>query len=470
MAWTGSAKAASQFLAWVSTLLVARVLLPQDYGIATMASVLFWASQSLGEFGLGAALIRGRDLSSDDIAQINSVCLLFGLASTAVICAAAGPAAVFFATPELQNVILVSSLTLLISGFRTVPSSLLQRELQFRRLSLNETMGAAAQAGSVLILAYLGFGYWSLVLGNLAGGLAGTVALVASRPHRFAIPRDETVRRVTSFGREVTVSRFAWYGMFNADFVVSGRVLGKGPLGSYTFAWTLASLPVEKISLLVTRVSLPFFAAVQHNKAALRRYLLAMTEGLALVTFPAAIGIGLLAGEVVHLALGPRWAPAVLPLRVLAIVAPLRSVATLLPQMATVLGRTRFAMYHAMGAALVMTGSFIIGSRWGTVGVAAAWAIAYPLVLVPLLLMILREIETPVRAYLSVLRPALTASALMTLAVVATRAFMSARMGMGARTATAVLVGAVTYGLALWTLDRDRVMATYRFVRRGRSE
>jgi O-antigen/teichoic acid export membrane protein len=75
MAWTGMAKAASQFLAWVSTLLVARVLLPQDYGIATMASVLFWASQSLGEFGLGAALIRGRDLSSEDIAQINSVCL-----------------------------------------------------------------------------------------------------------------------------------------------------------------------------------------------------------------------------------------------------------------------------------------------------------------------------------------------------------------------------------------------------------
>jgi O-antigen/teichoic acid export membrane protein len=469
MAWTGMAKVASQFLAWVSTLLVARVLLPQDYGIATMASVLFWASQSLGEFGLGAALIRGRDLSSEDIAQINSVCLLFGLASTAIICAAAGPAAVFFATPELQDVILVSSLTLLISGFRTVPSSLLQRELQFRRLSLNDTLQAAAQAGSVLLLAYLGFGYWSLVLGNLVGGLAGTVALVASRPHRFAIPRDVTVRRVTSFGREVTVSRFAWYGMFNADFVVAGRALGKGALGSYTFAWTLASLPVEKISLLVTRVSLPFFAAVRHNKAALRRYLLAMTEGLALVTFPAAIGIGLLAGEVVRLALGPRWAPAILPLRVLAIVAPMRSVATLLPQMATVLGRTRFSMYHALASALVMTGSFVIGSRWGTVGVAAAWAIAYPVVLVPLLLMILREIETPIRAYLSVLRPALSASVLMTAAVLASRAIMPEGLGDGIRTAVAVLVGAATYGLALWTFDRDRVMATYRFVRSGRS-
>jgi O-antigen/teichoic acid export membrane protein len=133
-----------------------------------------------------------------------------------------------------------------------------------------------------------------------------------------------------------------------------------------------------------------------------------------------------------------------------------------------VLGRTRFSMYHALASALVMTTSFVVGSRWGTVGVAAAWAIAYPLVLVPLLLMILREIETSIGAYLKVLRPALTASVLMTAAVLASRAVIPEALGDGIRAGVAVLVGAATYGLALWTFDRDRVMATYRFVRSGR--
>jgi O-antigen/teichoic acid export membrane protein len=469
LAWTGAAKAASQFLAWASTLLVARLLLPQDYGIATMASLLFWASQSLGEFGLGAALIRGRELPEETIAQVNSASLLFGLAGMALVCAVAGPVSVFFATPELQNVILVSSVTLLISGFRIVPSALLQRDLQFRRLGFNDTVQAAAQAAGVLLLALLHFGYWSLVLGNLIGALVGLAGLLLARRHRFSRPRADTIRGITIFGRDVTVSRFAWYAMFNADFVVAGRVLGKGPLGSYSFAWTLASLPVEKISMLVTRVSFPFFSAVQHDRAALRRYLLGMTEGLALVTFPAAIGIGLLAGEVVRIALGPQWAPAILPLRVLAIVAPIRSVATLLPQMSAVLGRTRFGMYHALISALVMTGCFVVGSRWGVVGIAAAWVVAYPLVLWPLLQMVLHTLETPLSAYLRALRPAVTASVLMSAAVLGTRLLLPLALGDGLRSGVAVLVGAGSYALALWILDRDRVLATYRFVRSARN-
>jgi teichuronic acid exporter len=469
LAWTGAAKAASQFLAWASTLLVARLLLPQDYGIATMASLLFWASQSLGEFGLGAALIRGRDLPEETIAQVNSASLLFGLAGTALVCALAGPVSVFFATPELQDVILVSSLTLLISGFRVVPSALLQRDLQFRRLGFNDTLQAAAQAGAVLFLALLDFGYWSLVLGSLLGALVGLAGLLLARRHRFSFPRAATIRGITTFGRDVTVSRFAWYAMFNADFVVAGRVLGKGPLGSYSFAWTLASLPVEKISMLVTRVSFPFFSAVQHDRTALRRYLLAMTEGLALVTFPAAIGIGLLAGEVVRLALGPQWAPAILPLRVLAIVAPIRSVATLLPQMTAVLGRTRFGMYHGVISAAVMAGCFLFGSRWGIVGIASAWVVAYPLVLWPLLRMVLQALEAPLGAYFRALRPALTASALMSAAVLGTRFLLPSALGDGLRSGIAVLVGAGSYALSLWVLDRDRVLATYRFARSARN-
>ncbi|HET9276319.1 MAG TPA: lipopolysaccharide biosynthesis protein, partial [Gemmatimonadales bacterium] len=419
IAWTGLAKGLSQALSWASTLIVARLLTPADYGLVGMATLFFWAIQSLGEFGLGAAIIKDRTLSDEQIAQVNSVSVLFGLASTAVVVAAAGPLAVFFATPELHRVVLVTSLTFLVSGFRTVPSALLQRELRFKRLAANDTLQAVTQAATALVLAILGFGYWSLVVSALLGTLASTAGLVAARPFRFALPRDATIRGVTTMGREVVLARFGWYAMFNADFLVAGKLLGKAPLGNYSFAWTLASLPVEKVSLLVTRVSLPFFSAVQEKSASLRRYLLAMTEGLALVTFPAAIGIGLLAEDVVRIALGPEWTGAVAPLRILAFVAPLRSVATLLPQMTTVIGATRFGMWHAVGSAVVMAAGFLVGSRWGTGGIALAWVIAYPLALLPLLRLILATLECRVRDYAGALAPALVGSVLMTAVVLA---------------------------------------------------
>jgi PST family polysaccharide transporter len=290
-------------------------------------------------------------------------------------------------------------------------------------------------------------------------------AYLIIRFHPFAIPRTETVAETVRVGRELVVSRFAWYAMFNADFLVAGRVLGKAPLGNYTWAWTLASLPVAKISMLVTGVSLPYFAAVQERKESLRRYLLLMTEGLALVTFPASVGIGLLADQLVPLLFGPRWTGAILPLQVLALAVPLRSVATLLPQVTTVLGQTAFGMYHAVAGALVMAVAFVVGSRWGTLGIAGAWATVYPLVLLPLLLRVLRGLECSLGGYLRAVRTAAFGTVTMAGVVVLTRVGLSGALPLPAILAIELLAGMLTYAGALWIIDRERVLATFRFFR-----
>lgn len=468
LAWTGAGRAAVQALTWVTTLLVARLLTPQDFGIAGMASLFLWAIQALGEFGLGSALLKHRDLTEEQIAQLNGLSLLLGFASAAVVCAAAGPLAVFFAAPELHAVLPVTSLTFPLSGLRTVPSALLQRELRFRRLALNDTVQGIATAGSIFALALAGLGYWSLVVGHLVGFALGTAVLIRARPHRLAFPRADATREATTFGQEVLVSRFAWYAMFNTDFVVAGRVMGKTALGYYNIAWSIASLPVEKISLLVTRVAMPLLAAVQDSREAMRRYVLVMTEGLAVATFPAAFGIALIAGDLVPWALGEKWRLAATPLRLLALGVPIRSVGVLLPQIVPVLGRTRFGMRHAVVSAVVMAVAFIIGSRWGITGIAATWVLVYPLTILPLLLMVLRALDAPFRRYVEALRPALTGSAIMAAVVLG---FLAAAddWTAGARVAGAVGLGAVAYGLALGTLHRSRVLATLGVIRRGGS-
>jgi PST family polysaccharide transporter len=465
LAWSGFAKGATQLVTWASTLFVARLLRPEDYGLFGMASIFFWAIQALGEFGLGNAVLKDRTLSHQAIAQINSVSALLGLASTALVCALAGPLSVFFAEPELFEIILAISPTFFFSSLKVVPATLLKRDLKFRTLAFTETIQATSTALAVLGFALLGLSYWSLALGTLIGTACGMAAYLIARFHPFAIPRTETVAETVRVGRELVVSRFAWYAMFNADFLVAGRVLGKAPLGNYTWAWTLASLPVAKISMLVTGVSLPYFAAVQERKESLRRYLLLMTEGLALVTFPASVGIGLLADQLVPLLFGPRWTGAILPLQVLALAVPLRSVATLLPQVTTVLGQTAFGMYHAVAGALVMAVAFVVGSRWGTLGIAGAWATVYPLVLLPLLLRVLRGLECSLGGYLRAVRTAAFGTVTMAGVVVLTRVGLSGALPLPAILAIELLAGMLTYAGALWIIDRERVLATFRFFR-----
>ena len=110
----------------------------------------------------------------------------------------------------------------------------------------------------------------------------------------------------------------------DADFLVAGRVLGATALGAYTFAWNLATLPVEKVTVLVGQVTPAVFSANQADLGGLQRYLLTLTEGIALVTFPVTIGLGLLAPEFVALVLGERWSGVAAPLEVLAFYGSIR--------------------------------------------------------------------------------------------------------------------------------------------------
>src|SRR6202011_198004 len=99
----------------------------------------------------------------------------------------------------------------------------------------------------------------------------------------------------------------SWYAYEDSDFIVAGRVLGEAPLGAYTLAWTLAHAPLEKLTTMVNRVTPSFFAVIQSDVVAIRRYVRNITGGLALIIFPATLGMALVAPEFVNLVLGSKW-------------------------------------------------------------------------------------------------------------------------------------------------------------------
>ncbi|MBK6843381.1 MAG: oligosaccharide flippase family protein [Gemmatimonadetes bacterium] len=220
------------------------------------------------------------------------------------------------------------------------------------------------------------------------------------------------------------ISRLAWYLYSNADFAVAGLVFGKTVLGAYTLAWQFASIPIDKISAMIARVTPAYFAAAQDDDPTMRSILLNITEALAFLTLPATFGLALVAPEFVRLILGPEWSAAIVPLQLLSIYASYRSLVTVLPQVLTVKGDTRWTMWLGVWTAIALPIGFLIGSRVGPGGIAAAWILVYPLFTMPLYRRTFAAIGLTREPYLRVLWPSLRGALAMSAAVLAARVLL----------------------------------------------
>src|SRR5437870_9842571 len=226
VAWTAAAQWASQALSWVSWLLVARLLSPEDYGLVGMAATYLGLITLLSEFGLGAAVLAVRELGVEQLNQLNGLAVLLGLASLLASCIVAIPLGRFFHAPQLPLVVVAMSTTFVITSFKTVPLALLQRDLRFKTLAFIDLSQALVLAISMVGFAVAGFRYWTLVCGGVLGALISTGAILGLRHAPFAWPRPKSLKRAMTLSSDVLISRLCWYASANADFLVAGRILG----------------------------------------------------------------------------------------------------------------------------------------------------------------------------------------------------------------------------------------------------
>ena len=464
IAWTAGMKWGAQVFSWASTLVVARLLSPDDYGLVGMATVYLGLVNLISEFGVGTTVITLKNLDDHEISQLNGFAVLLGLAGFTLSCGMALPLGLFFKSPRLPWVVVAMSTTFLIGSLQSVPAALLQRDLQFKLVSVIDGVKSFSMALVAVIFAAAGFRYWTLVLAAFVSAIVGTAAVLSIRRHRIALPRPGRLGHILRFSWHVIAGRVSWYTYSNADFVVSGKLLGQEALGSYTVAWNLATVPVEKITGVLNSVTPALYSAVQNDKAALRRYMLALSEGIGLITLPLSVGIGLVSREFVLTFLGVKWAPAIVPLMFLGFYASVRSLIPIIWSIMNVVGDSAFAMKAAMALAVVLPAAFVIGSHWGNAGIAAAWMIGFPLVAIPATSRVFRKIALPWSGFFRVMAPAITGCLAMGIAVAALKTILPQHYGMPVRLGILVVSGATAYILVAGSLSYPRRHALRRAI------
>ena len=466
--WTAAVKWLTQLVSWGMTVVVARLLAPSDYGIVGMAMIYVNLFTLFSEFGIGTAIVTLQDLTEDQVSQLNSLSLFLGFLGFLISAAAAVPLGRFFHAASLPAVVIVLSVGFIVSGLRIVPYALLQKELRFKLLAVIEGLQGVVQAVVMFIFALLGFGYWALVLGILSFSVTPTFLTLFWRRQSFALPKIASIRKAVHYSRHILIGRLSLAVYNDSDFIVAGRVLGQAPLGAYTLAWTLAHAPLEKLTTLVNRVTPSVFAKIQTDSEALCRYLRNITGVMALVIFPATIGMALVAPEFVLLVLGPKWAGVTLPLELLALHALIRSNVILLIPLLNVIGEERLVMWNSVIAMFVLPVSFYIGSHWRTAGIAACWVVVYPLLQLPLFSRIFSRIDLPRSEYLRALWPALSGCVVMAVSIQVLKLASRGTWPLSARLASEILVGIVTYGLVLVLLHRNYLRGFLQFLKASR--
>lgn len=468
IAWTAAAKWVAQTLSWAGTLVVVRLLDPAAYGTVGMATAFLALLQPLCDFGIAAAVVQGRQLTDAHVARLNGLAISLGLASTVVVAALSVPIAAFYGDDRLIAIVRVLGVGFLLGAFRVVPTALLARDMRFRSLALLETTEALTAIVTTISLAATGHGYWSLVFGPIVSKLIGSALAVATR--RFAIANPlpmSTIRGTVHFGAWVTASTIAWYVYSNSDRVIVGRFVGEAGLGAYMISLTLAAMPVEKIGELYQRVAGSVISRVQHDAAAVGRYMLGITEGVAMLSFPASAGLALVADLFVEVVLGAHWRAAVVPLRLLAVSAAIRSLDPLLAQVLVATGHAEQNARSMILAAVTLPIAFLVGSLGGVAGVAIVWLVGHPLIVMT------RQVrktiavaEVTLSDYLRALRPAATSTLIMAAAVGGTRLLVHNRLSAAASLALLVAIGAAIYVLSLVSFFPQRISAARAFVRR----
>jgi len=457
VAWNVAGDWGSQLFTWAAFLIVTRLLTPSDFGIASMAFVVLPVLQYLAGFGIPRTIVVMRNLTENQIAQLNTIAVAQGVFFFGLAAVMARPLATVFRMPQLAPALIVISVSLMAAGTQAVSVGLLGRDLRFKTMSLFGAMTALFSAFLTLLFAWLGWGYWSLILGSLLAGVFQSILLIRARPHHYAIPRMSSVREPLQFGGHLMVSSIILTFSHNLDDLIAGRQLGPSALGIYGIAWSLANVPLEKVTTMVTTVIPSYLAAVQNDLGAVRRYLRNLTEGLALLTFPACVGLALVARKFVGIVLGGRWQDAIAPLQILAVYAAFRSIVALLPKVLTAMGNPRFVMWNDLATLIVMGSAFYVGSNWGVAGIAWAWVVAYPLVVVPLYRKTFATVQMQLGEYVGCIRPALEGTIVMTVAVLSLQRIPNRIPPIG-QLILETCAGAAVYAGILFLRHRERLM------------
>lgn len=333
-----------QSVQFLTKIILARLLMPQDFGIVAIALVIINAFALINDLGGSMAIVYFKSKKEEVVDTSFFITSLTGIVFFIFSMIFADSLAGFFGEPLLARIVRMFSIVFLLGAASTVSTSIITKELKFNKLFLAEIISTFVYVLLTVWMAVKGYGVWSLVAGYLASVTTSTLLLLFMcgwKPRiRFNL---EIGKKLIHYGKYVIASNIFSFLALQGDNAVVGKVLNSAALGFYVLAYSLANLPATQIAGVISRVMFPTFSKLQNNYGRLREAYIKTIEVTLFIALPFIFGTTLVANEFVTYVLGDKWSPIIYPLYILLWFGLFRSIVKLTGYLFPAVGKPRLS-------------------------------------------------------------------------------------------------------------------------------
>ena len=309
--WTLLEKLSTQVVGFVVSMVLARLLTPNDYGTVALTGIFFAVAGVLVDGGFGSALIQKKDADELDFNSVFYLNLVLSFVAYGLLFLFAPWIANFYNTPELVAIVRVSAVCFIFNAINAIQNAELTKKMLFHlsfRISLI-TCFTSAICG--IILAFLGYGVWALVWSSLITGFVGVVArwfIIAWRPRlMFSSAR---LKPLFSYGWKMAASALIDQFFVNLNGLLIGKFYSKADLAYVNKGNSIPSLAMNEVDGTLGRVSFPALVLMQDDKEKLREAMRRMIQCSTFLVFPLMVGIAACSHSLLRLLYGSQWTPA----------------------------------------------------------------------------------------------------------------------------------------------------------------
>jgi O-antigen/teichoic acid export membrane protein len=380
MYWNLSFRMPYEVFRFGVSIVVARLLDPKDFGIVSIATMIIFYCSTLTNLGLKSALVQRKDITDEHISSVFTADLAISLFMACLFYFLAPAIALFFHSPESIPVIRVMSLIFVITPFYSLPYTLFRRDLNFKIITLVDTVKETFTSTITVVLAVLGFKYWSIVWGQLVPLTLAAIYLMVKSERKPAISfRYDALKDLFSFGIWSFVRSQLSFFSERMDRLIVGRYLGTSVLGLYDKSKSFSQMPTESISSNINNVLYSSFSRIQDKRDEIVNMLKKSIVLTSVINFPIFVGLYAIANHFVPVVLGEKWNGMIIPLKIMCISGLIGSFSGLFLTAAVNIGNYKKYTIRQM----IATGSlfilWLIVVRWGVVAVALG-AVVFALV------------------------------------------------------------------------------------------
>lgn len=387
----GISTTASQIIVFIvntlSTMILARILLPSDFGLIAMVAAFAGFVSLFKDMGFSMAIIQRPKVTYDQVSVLFwfniGLCLIISL----LFIGSAPLIVSFYHEPKLFYIILAYSISIFISSLSVQHNAILSRKMDFNKIALANIFSSVLAVIIATIMAYTGSGYWSLVMLTFAQSLFFTLLLWYYCPW---VPRmifwQKGIKSFLHFGAGISGFNIINYFSRNMDNVIIGKYLGTTTLGFYSKAYQLMMLPLTKLRDPLVTVGTPALSSLLNDSGRYMRYYHRLIFIICFFSFPMTLFLAIFAKELILIVLGPHWIESVLIFQLLSVSALIDPILGTTGVILISTGQAHRYLKVGIVSSMVVVASFFVGIHWGVNGVAMAYAIANCILLVPVLL------------------------------------------------------------------------------------